>query len=150
MPRKGKHSEASAEQKSEIGFGRPPIHHRIKTGETRNPWGRRGKPKPKLDFLEDVIELRVEGKPTRLTRDEALDHFLFMNAAKGKVAAIKELEARRLRRAAAAQAGVKQTLTPEDEASLRRYLQRQAASPVASKDAGESGSVARENPKPKR
>lgn len=136
MSRKKRDAKASDEQSPDVGFGRPPVHSRIKAGETRNPWGRGGKPKPQKDFLEDLIELRIEGKLTKVTRDQALDHFLFMQAAQGKVAAIRQLEARRLQRLAAAQAGVEQTLTADDEAALQRYLKRQeteAAKPVGRK-----------------
>ena len=64
----------------EVGYGRPPREHRIKEGETRNPWGRKGKPGSKTDFMDRRIEICLDGKLLNVTRAEALDYGLVVRA----------------------------------------------------------------------
>ncbi len=110
-----------------VGYGRPPSKRRIGKGEIRNPWGRAGKPKPPVDFLDETLVLRIDGEPRRLTRAEALDHFLFVKAAKGDVRAIQLLQVRsQARRQSAALPG-DSVLSPDEEAAFDRFLRRAAA-----------------------
>lgn len=69
-----------------------PLHRigrdtRIKEGEIRNPWGRNGKPKPQVGFLDQEITISLNGTAATITRREALAHFLFAKAAQGAVPA---------------------------------------------------------------
>lgn len=110
-----------------VGYGRPPPQRRIGKGEIRNPWGRSGKPKPPVDFLDQTLVLRIDGVPQKLTRAEALDHFLFAKAAKGDVRAIQLLEVRsHARRQSAALPG-DTVLSPDEQAAFDRFLRRAAA-----------------------
>ena len=70
---------------------RPERDTRIKPGEVRNPHGRNGKPKPAVDFLDEEVNISINGTPTTVSRREALDHFLFANSAQGKIPAIRLL-----------------------------------------------------------
>lgn len=108
-----------------VGYGRPPLKGRIKDGERRNPWGRKGRPKPPTDFLDERIEIRNNGKPEKVSRDQALDHFLFMEASRGNVSAVKLLDQRRQNRnAKSSDAADTDTLSPEDELALLRAAGR--------------------------
>src|SRR6185437_9114850 len=81
-------------QKTEVGYGRPPREHVIKKGEVRNPWGRPGKPKPEIDFLDECISITVNGRQKKITRARALDEALFREAVRGSVSAAKHLSQR--------------------------------------------------------
>ncbi|MCJ2057169.1 hypothetical protein MKL09_11450 [Methylobacterium sp. J-048] len=70
---------------------RPGRDTRIKPGEVRNPYGRNGRPKPAVGFLDEEVTLSLNGTAATVTRREALDHFLFANSAQGQVAAIRLL-----------------------------------------------------------
>lgn len=110
-----------------VGYGRPPSQHRIREREVRNPWGRRGKPKPSPDFLQEMIEIRVDGQPRRISRAEALDHFLFAKASKGDVRAIRLLEERaRLRNQGASGSPADGELTSQEHAAFERFVRREA------------------------
>ena len=110
-----------------VGYGRPPSKRRIGKGEVRNPWGRAGKPKPPVDFLDESLALRIDGEPRTLTRAEALDHFLFAKAAKGDVRAVQLLQARsHARRQSAATPGDTE-LSADEQAAFDRFLRRAAA-----------------------
>jgi hypothetical protein len=111
----------------EVGYGRPPPRHRIGSGEVRNPWGRRGKPRSAVDFLDETLVLRIDGEPRTLTRAEALDHFLFAKAARGDVRAIQLLQARSQARRQSAAAPGDTDLSPEQQASFDRFLRRAVA-----------------------
>ena len=107
------------------GYGRPPLKGRIKDGERRNPWGRKGRQKPLTDFLDERIEIRNNGKPESVTREQALDHFLFMEASRGNVSAAKFLDQRRQnRKARNADAVDTDTLSREEEFALLRATGR--------------------------
>ena len=111
----------------DVGYGRPPQRHQVKPGEVRNPWGRRGKPKPPVDFLDETLVLRIDGEPRTVTRAEALDHFLFAKAAKGDVRATQRLEARAQARRQSAAVPEDAELTTDEQAAFERYLRRAAA-----------------------
>ena len=107
-----------------VGYRSPPPR---REGEIRNPWGRNGKPKPKADFLEGFVTLQVEGEPVQVTRDEALDYFLFSRASQnGDPQAIKRLEERWRRRQGAGQGPEDAGLSEEEQAAFDDYVRRQA------------------------
>ncbi|WP_456685540.1 hypothetical protein [Bradyrhizobium sp. P5_C11_2] len=116
---------AGAPDDEAVGYGRPPAEFRIREGERRNPWGRKGRPKPKQDFLDGTIRIRIDGKPVRVTRDEAIDHFLFEAASRRNVSAAKLLDRRRQDRLArTAGTSDDDDLSPEEEAALLRAAER--------------------------
>ena len=110
-----------------VGYGRPPKEHRFKAGKVGNPWGRRGKPKPKIDFLDEIVVVQVGGKPRRLTRDDTVDLALYRAAMAGNVSAAKELHKRRRERLANRPVTTTDdTLSPEDQAAFDRLIARRA------------------------
>lgn len=114
-------------ESDQVGYGRPPVAHQFKPGQTNNPWGRKGKPKPPTDFLDRSITISIDGRPQQVTRDEAIDHALFQQACAGKVSAAKELEQRRRRRIEAINAnGEPDELSAEERAALDRMVERKA------------------------
>lgn len=105
-----------------------PSRGRIRPGERRNPWGRSGRPKPPApDFLDELIEIRIEGRPQRVTRETALNHFMFMEASKGTVSAALFLSRSAARRRAEAAASPEAELSPEEQEAFERFIRRQAA-----------------------
>jgi len=111
----------------EVGYGQPPSERRIRSGEVRNPWGRAGKPKPPVDFLDETLVVRIDGDPRTLTRAEALDHFLFAKAAKGDVRAIQLLQSRSHARRQSAATPEDTELSADEQAAFDRFLRRSAA-----------------------
>ena len=116
--------EDAREPSHAVGPGRPPEQHRIRDGEIRNPWGRRGKPKAPVDFLDEWVVICVDGEPRQLTRGEALDYFLFAKAAKGDVRAMRLLEDRKRQRQGQIVDEESTALSPEDQASFDRFVER--------------------------
>lgn len=98
---------------------------RIKDGEIRNPYGRNGKPKPAVGFLDEEIVMSLNGTPATVTRREALDHFLFVQATQGEIPAIRLLH--RLHPATPADAGPETVseLSQEEKEVLEVFLQQQ-------------------------
>lgn len=128
MPRKRQTGvPPGAPEDQGVGYGRPPQRHRIKPGEARNPWGRGGKPKPPVDFLDETLVLRIDGEPRTLTRADALDHFLFAKAAKGDVRAIHLLQVRARDRRQGASSPTDGELSSEEQAAFDRFLLRAAS-----------------------
>ena len=144
-----------------VGYCRPPEEHRFREGEpSRNPYGRRGKPRwlesseaSTPDFLDETVTVTVDGKPTQMTRDKAVDHFLFSHALKGDVRAARQLDRRRDERARrqASTRTVEKTASEADASTdaeiIKRALTRQAMdrctpvhgpSPVACQGSGAS------------
>lgn len=126
----GKNNRRSAEkpdpQQEKVGYGRPPKQHAIKPGEVRNRWGRRGKPRPEVDFLDGYVLVSVNGRLQKMTRSQALDEALFQKAMKGSVAATKMLEQRaERRRAAKTQGGNEEALSAEEDQILERFLEKE-------------------------
>ena len=108
-----------------VGYRRPPVEHQIKPGEVRNQWGRKGKPRPKLDFLDEPFTVRVDGKKLCTTRRLALDHGLFNSAlAKGRVSSVRELERRSRERREANDNATDEVASPDEQAAFDRYLFR--------------------------
>lgn len=71
--------------------------------------------------------LRIDGEPRRLTRAEALDHFLFAKAARGDVQAIQLLQVRWQARRQSVAAPEESELAPDQQAAFDRFLRRAAA-----------------------
>ena len=118
-------ASTGAPDEEAVGYGRPPSRTRIQEGQRRNPWGRKGRPKPQKDFLDGKIEIRIDGKVVKVTRYEAIDHFLFEAASKRNVSAAKLLEQRRQGRfAQSSQATDADTVSPEEELALLRAVER--------------------------
>ena len=115
--------ENGQEPSQEVGYGRPPAQHQIQDGEKRNPWGRAGKPKPPVDFLDEMVSIKVKNKDCQISRREALEHFLFNKAFKGDLRAIQLLEARaRQRQSGEAEA----ELPADDKAAFEAFVRREA------------------------
>ena len=115
---------SSDDSDAQVGYGRPPKQHRIKSKEVRNPWGRKGKPRPEIDFLDQPFELKMEGRVEKITRGQALDWALFKVAIEGKVSAIKELERRYRERLASTASADDDRLSPEEQRAFERCLER--------------------------
>jgi hypothetical protein len=112
------------QESQQVGYRRPPKERRIKKGEKRNPWGRRGKPQPKRDFLNDLVPVTINGRKQRVTRSRALDEMLFRQAIGGSVAAAKYLDRRaEKRRAAMAQGSDDEDLSFEENEIVERVLE---------------------------
>ena len=111
---------------AEVGYRRPPKQHEIKPGETRNPWGRRGKPRPPTEFLEEMVWVTVKGRKQKITRDQAINVALFGKAMNGSVAAAKFLDQREAKRhAAAGQSTEDSELSAENTATFDRFMDRE-------------------------
>ena len=83
-----------------VGRGKPPLDTRIKVGETRNPWGRKGKPKPKVKpkpelayqsfdkaLSRQVKARQADGRTITMTAEEAIWARLINDALQGIPAA---------------------------------------------------------------
>ncbi|MGA3304001.1 MAG: DUF5681 domain-containing protein [Methylovirgula sp.] len=109
-----------------VGYGRPPKEHAVKKGEVRNPWGRCGKPRPELDFLDEYVAVTINGSRRKVTRAQALDEALFREAMRGSVLAAKHLERRaEKRRVERAQGAEKEVLSAEENEILDRFIERE-------------------------
>ena len=123
-----------------VGFRKPPGEHRFQEGKVSNPYGRRGKPKEKIPYLDQLLPhpLTIEGCTRRYTRLEALQHALFAQAMKGNVSAAQELD--RICRTQANAPEDDWAPSPEGEQALNRFIKRHregADKPVD--DDGKSG-----------
>lgn len=81
-----------------VGYGKPPRAHRIAPGEVRNPYGRKGKPKP-VDALAQTLAHRttisIAGELKTVTIEEALHLVTASRALKGNDAAFREISIER-------------------------------------------------------
>jgi Family of unknown function (DUF5681) len=79
----------------DVGYGRPPVRHRFKPGQSGNPKGRPKGRKKMGTLLEAVLSERVsirEGdKVRRVPRAEAMVRMLVMKATKGDAKAFATL-----------------------------------------------------------
>lgn len=135
MVKSGVEGDAAPEN-GYVGYGCPPKEHQFRRGGKGNPWGRKGKPKPKLDFLEERLRVRIDGRWQWITRDEAIDHALYKEAMAGNVSAVRQLEVRRARRLAQTVGERDEAVAEADQAALDRYVGRiegrgQGAEPAA-------------------
>lgn len=122
----GQSAEEPDPQPEKVGYGRPPKEHAIKRGEVRNPYGRRGKPRSEIDFMDGYVVVTVNGRQQKMTRDEFLDETLFREAARGSVPAIKHLERRAERRRAEKSSGAHGgRLSEEEEQIVERFLEKE-------------------------
>lgn len=132
---KRKGEGATAPSGDHVGYGHPPKEHRFQTGRIANPWGRKGKPRSKPDFLEERQSIRVGGRSKWVTRDEALDHALYKEALNGNVSAVKQLESRRAARLARQAADAsEESFSHDDEAALLRLIERRRGSGGTTED----------------
>lgn len=106
------------------GYGQPPVEHRVRPGEVRNPYGRRGKPKPVIDFLDETVSITTVGGRLHMTRQQALEHFLFARASRGDVRAIAMLEnrAEQRKKGLLEESG----LSGDDKTAFDRFVRRYA------------------------
>jgi hypothetical protein len=107
----------------EVGYGKPPIKHQWKRGQSGNPKGRPPKPKALDDAVKQVLEAEMivteNGKKCRITGVQALVKTLMHGALKGDAAMMRML----LRLAE----GMKSPLPgfeplPEDDEILKQLL----------------------------
>ncbi|MCJ2132760.1 hypothetical protein MKK69_01550 [Methylobacterium sp. J-026] len=142
MPRDRKRGEPPPVEATRVGYGCPPPQHRFKPNQVGNPWGCKGKPKPKSDFLDEIVVVQVAGKRQRLTRDETVDLALYKQVLAGNVSAAKELDRRRReRRASRPDTATDDTLSPEDQAAFDRLIARHAHRQRSPDEAVGSGSA---------
>jgi hypothetical protein len=108
-----------------VGYKSPPEDHRFKTGNKGNPWGRNGKPKPPVAFLDGSVELTVEGRRKRITRAEAIEFALFKEAMQGNVSAAKQLfERDKLNANGVSVEAPNEPLPEQESAALERFIER--------------------------
>jgi hypothetical protein len=128
-------AEEPALEREEVGYRRPPKEHTIKKGEVRNPWGRPGKPKPEIDFLDERIPITINGQREKITRARALDEALFQRAMRGSVSAVKALEQRAERRRAAKTQGVdEEAFSADDEQIYECLIEREVEKRLRTKE----------------
>jgi len=81
--------------KSSVGYGRPPVHSRFKSGQSGNPSGRRRGAKNMNSIVREALTKKVtirEGdKIYKVTQFEAIMRNLAINAMKGDLKAIKTI-----------------------------------------------------------
>ena len=151
--RRGSGGDPSREPGS-VGYCRPPVDQQFKKGApSPNPYGRGGKPRAltadaarEPDFLDGFVTISIDGKPKRVTRDEAIDHALFVKAAAGDVGASRRLDERRADRRWRAEAeqraaaiSARASFDPtQDEGVIERALDRRNTAPLARAPAGKS------------
>lgn len=115
----------------EVGYGKPPSHARFQPGRSGNPKGRPKKSHAQENALQRVLSqpvpIAIDGKRTTVPASEALYHKLLQMALSGNIRAISELT-----KLLMAQESPQQTTSednkmtsPDDEAVIARYLQRQ-------------------------
>jgi hypothetical protein len=89
--------------KHDVGYGKPPVEHQFRKGQSGNPNGRPRKPRPKpVDHPEAVAEVltavlsrktrvKIDGKTVEVTLFEAIMLRLVNDAAMGKDRAVKQV-----------------------------------------------------------
>ncbi len=121
---------ASARADYEVGYGKPPTHARFQPGRSGNPKGRPKKSHAQENALQRVLSqpvpIAIDGKRTTVPASEALYHKLLQMALSGNIRAISALT-----KLVVAQESPRETvseedqISPDDEAVIARYLQRQ-------------------------
>ncbi|TAL83900.1 MAG: hypothetical protein EPN75_00420 [Beijerinckiaceae bacterium] len=125
---KDKHEQSAEEpnlEQEEVGYGRPPKQHTIKPGEVRNPYGRRGKPRPEVDFLDEYVFVTVNGRRQKMTRRRALKEVLFREGMRGTISATKHLEQSAEKSAAKANGKDEGTLSAAEDKILERHMEKE-------------------------
>jgi hypothetical protein len=95
MARKRKPGPRKPEDNYDVGYGKPPEHSRFKPGQSGNP---KGRPKGTRNFSIDVkatlrsrVQVTRDGKPTRVSTQEAALLRLREKALKGDARALDAL-----------------------------------------------------------
>jgi Family of unknown function (DUF5681) len=112
---------------SEAGFGRPPQHSKWKPGQSGNP---KGRPKGTRNFKTDVqamlqapVQVTRDGKPQKISTQEAVLFRLREKALNGEVRAIDQL-VQLARINGNDELAASGSLAVEDEKVLRIYRER--------------------------
>lgn len=117
----------------EVGYCRPPKQHQFKPGHSGNRKGRRKRPPTTYSILSKILEERVQitldGKRKRVTKQEARFLALFAKAAAGNLRASAEIERQMLLFAPelAKRARQKNEQTPEQMQAVAEALGREIA-----------------------
>ncbi len=115
----------------EVGYGRPPKHGQFKKGQSGNPKGRKkGARGLKTDLkaeLNERIAITENGKTRKLTKQRLLVKQLAAKALTGNVPAISKLTdlALALLGPDDEQVATRKSLSADDDAILRNFLNRQ-------------------------
>lgn len=84
-----------------VGYGKPPLAGRIKPGEVRNRYGRKGKPlpgDPRVQALAHPVTAKIEGQKVQLRADVAMWTVTARKALAGDDAAFAMISQERLSR----------------------------------------------------
>ena len=118
----------------EVGYGRPPLHTRFKSGQSGNP---RGRPKGRRNLATDLAAELAErvvitegGQKRKISKQQAVVKTLAMRALRGDVRAsdtLLKLVERHLM--TGEEAGAAQPLPSEDRAIIERFMARYANGP---------------------
>lgn len=78
----------------QVGYGKPPKEYKFRKGQSGNPKGRPKKTKKTPmeefgDMISEEVEVRSNGSPHRMSRNELFVRRLFEDVIKGKQRAIK-------------------------------------------------------------
>ena len=83
------------EDKYNVGYGKPPKEHQFKKGKSGNPRGRKKKSRNFAvllsNNLKETITVTKNGKPQKMTAQEAIILALVVNAIKGKDKAVERI-----------------------------------------------------------
>jgi Family of unknown function (DUF5681) len=79
----------------EVGYGRPPVAHQFRRGQVANPMGRRKKPKPVGQIIQEALMTRItieeNGRRKTMTAQEVIIRNLVSAAARRDARAINTL-----------------------------------------------------------
>lgn len=77
------------------GYARPPVSGQIKPGEVRNPHGRRGSPKERMNPLEKIMNqhsrVTIDGEIVSMSNADIMLMQLMRNAQKGHSGSVRVL-----------------------------------------------------------
>lgn len=109
----------------EVGYGRPPVQHRFKPGQSGNPRGRPKGRKSEAQMLEEVLQRKVTIREPQGTRKitvlEAILHRFAEDSLKGNTKSAAFLLGRHAATTATGQDASE--LSTDDKAVMDHYLQ---------------------------
>ena len=117
-----------------VGYGKPPKHPRWPKGTSGNPKGRpkgaRGLKADLQDELKETVTIRMDGRPTTLSKQRLMIKQLANQALKGNVRAIEKLSSLALSLLGpdGESSGDRPPLSADDDEILADYLARQQKS----------------------